>query len=396
MIPKPRIMALAEHQRLPPTTIQKDYVLGWFLQAITAHPVLGTWVFKGGTCLKKCFFDTYRFSEDLDFTIPNEKEVSVETLMTALGDAASWVEDRCGITFPRTEWKVDEYTNPRGNKSYRAKLPFSGPVGLPRRSLQRVKLDLTQDELIADTPKLRNLYHGYEDAPDSGAQVLCYSINELLAEKTRALVERHGRARDVYDIVNLSRNFREEIDADVASKIADQKFEFKGLPSPDVAQIVGAIDKDVLRANWQHQLGHQLPLLPNVETFFDDLFDALAWWLAPTEAKPLPEPNPKAKGAVVPRQFFSITDWRIGPSPTDRIRYAARNRMCALVSYHGSVRLVEPYSLRYIETGNQLLHVWEVEKNGLPSQSHKSCVTSEIADAEVSTASFSPKWLVEL
>lgn len=28
-----------------------------------------TWVFKGGTCLKKCFFETYRFSEDLDFTV---------------------------------------------------------------------------------------------------------------------------------------------------------------------------------------------------------------------------------------------------------------------------------------------------------------------------------------
>ncbi len=27
------------------------------------------WVFKGGTCLKKCYIETYRFSEDLDFTV---------------------------------------------------------------------------------------------------------------------------------------------------------------------------------------------------------------------------------------------------------------------------------------------------------------------------------------
>lgn len=26
-------------------------------------------MFKGGTCLKKCYFETYRFSEDLDFTL---------------------------------------------------------------------------------------------------------------------------------------------------------------------------------------------------------------------------------------------------------------------------------------------------------------------------------------
>jgi predicted nucleotidyltransferase component of viral defense system len=25
-------------------------------------------IFKGGTCLRKCYFPNYRFSEDLDFT----------------------------------------------------------------------------------------------------------------------------------------------------------------------------------------------------------------------------------------------------------------------------------------------------------------------------------------
>jgi predicted nucleotidyltransferase component of viral defense system len=50
--------------------IEKDYVLGWVLAGIFNHPVIGSsWVFKGGTCLKKCFFETYRFSEDLDFTL---------------------------------------------------------------------------------------------------------------------------------------------------------------------------------------------------------------------------------------------------------------------------------------------------------------------------------------
>lgn len=78
--------------------------------------------------------------------------------------------------------------------------------------MQRVKLDITQDEYILNTPQLRNLYHDYEDATSPSPQILCYTINEILAEKTRALVERNGRVRDVYDIVNISRNFREEID----------------------------------------------------------------------------------------------------------------------------------------------------------------------------------------
>jgi len=70
MIPKAQLLALAKHYELLPTTVQKDYVIGWLLRAISEHVGLSQWVFKGGTCLKKCFFETYRFSEDLDFTIP--------------------------------------------------------------------------------------------------------------------------------------------------------------------------------------------------------------------------------------------------------------------------------------------------------------------------------------
>jgi predicted nucleotidyltransferase component of viral defense system len=50
--------------------VEKDYVLGWVLWGIGADPVLSLrWAFKGGTCLKKCYIETYRFSEDLDFTV---------------------------------------------------------------------------------------------------------------------------------------------------------------------------------------------------------------------------------------------------------------------------------------------------------------------------------------
>lgn len=81
---------------------------------------------------------------------------------------------------------------------------------MPRKSLPRVKFDLTQDELIADIPLRRDLHHDYSDAFNPAPRILCYCLNEIFAEKIRALYERNGRARDVYDVVNISRNFREE------------------------------------------------------------------------------------------------------------------------------------------------------------------------------------------
>lgn len=69
-------MDLAREFGLAAQVIEKDYMLGWLLAGISANPEIGnTWVFKGGTCLKKCYFETYRFSEDLDFTFDETKQL---------------------------------------------------------------------------------------------------------------------------------------------------------------------------------------------------------------------------------------------------------------------------------------------------------------------------------
>ena len=59
MIDRREILAEAERLTLLPNVVEKDYVLGWMLAGIYAHPdIRGSWVFKGGTCLKKCWFET--------------------------------------------------------------------------------------------------------------------------------------------------------------------------------------------------------------------------------------------------------------------------------------------------------------------------------------------------
>jgi predicted nucleotidyltransferase component of viral defense system len=68
MIDKREILEAASSFSLLPNVVEKDYVLGWTLAGINAHEELAeNWVFKGGTCLKTCYVETYRFSENLDF-----------------------------------------------------------------------------------------------------------------------------------------------------------------------------------------------------------------------------------------------------------------------------------------------------------------------------------------
>ena len=74
MILQKEIATISEQLGVSKSVIDKDWMLGHFIAAIFNEPELKeTLIFKGGTCLKKCWFEEYRFSEDLDFTSKSQE-----------------------------------------------------------------------------------------------------------------------------------------------------------------------------------------------------------------------------------------------------------------------------------------------------------------------------------
>jgi predicted nucleotidyltransferase component of viral defense system len=410
MISKQAILAVASDTGLLPTTIEKDYVLSWVLHGISNHPKLSEWFFKGGTCLKKCYFETYRFSEDLDFTVSQESIYEKKDIQEALNDVAEIVYQNIGINLKTQQIEVTESINKKRNKTYTAKFTYLGPLGLPSRTQQRIKFDITNDEVIIDLPDVREVFHPYSDIPATPAKIKCYSVNEILAEKTRAIYERQGRARDIYDIVNISRNFREHVDIEKARQGLRKKFDFKSLPVPSVDLIFSQIDFAQLDANWKGQLGHQVQVLPSAESFYTELQPALSWWVDehPVE-QILPMVSNQKEEKTLPRVYFPETTTqhlrRLGVGRQrenaynhflDHIRYAARNRLCVEIQHHGITRLVEPYSLRQPRTGNVLLYVYELARGMSNSGGIRAYKIAEINNAHVTQQSFSPRYVVEL
>jgi predicted nucleotidyltransferase component of viral defense system len=414
VIPKAEILEVARETALLPTTVEKDYALGWVLAVISEHPDLGQWLFKGGTCLKKCYFDTYRFSEDLDFTIPDGVPYDVEAIRTGLTTIAEQVHDRTGVEFPFDGIDLRESVNKRGEMTFRARMTFSGPLQLARAERQRIRFDLTRDERIVDHPEAREVFHSYSDAPRPPARVQCYSLNEVLGEKLRALVERSGRARDLYDVVNVGRNLRSELSPTEIVAIATEKFRFKDLPDPTPDGISRAIDPGVLETDWGQSLRHQLPVLPPADEFLAALDEVLDWLFGVEAAPPaLPTvPGRPGETGVPPVRFALPTPAAIlgrgaptwagaWPAETfgsrmDRVRYGARNRLLVRINYHGVSRLVEPYSLRVPKTGNLLLYVFEVQRGGGPGGGIKAFKVAEIGNVEVTAQPFQPQYRVEL
>ena len=77
--------------------IEKDYVLSWILKGIVQHEELSnSIVFKGGTVLKKIYFEDYRFSEDLDFTLLNN-EILNEQIFLWFKETFEYVREEANI-----------------------------------------------------------------------------------------------------------------------------------------------------------------------------------------------------------------------------------------------------------------------------------------------------------
>ena len=206
MIDRREIIDTASALSILPQIVEKDYVLGWVLAGIYQHPALAdTWVFKGGTCLKKCFVETYRFSEDLDFTLKDPAHLDAAFLSASFVEIADWIYEQTGIEFPAEEQSFEIYTNLRGNPSCQGKIPYRGPIAPRGRNNPNITLDLTADEHLALAPVRLSIFHPYSDAPEDGIHVTAYAYEEAFGEKVRALVER-ARPRDLYDVINLYRN----------------------------------------------------------------------------------------------------------------------------------------------------------------------------------------------
>lgn len=170
--------------------IEKDYILSWILQGIAQHEQLSkTIVFKGGTVLKKVYFEDYRFSEDLDFTLL-ENEISNEQIFDWFAEVFEYVRDEANIPLEI----IDNNEHEDGGINFY--ISYVGPLG-GLGANKKVKVDISRSESLVFDPVMKEAFLGYTDQEDH--RLLCYPLEEVLVEKMRSVMQRM-QARDFYDI----------------------------------------------------------------------------------------------------------------------------------------------------------------------------------------------------
>jgi hypothetical protein len=147
MIAKTDILARAKEWGLRAEVVEKDYVLGWLLAGFASHPVTSLhWVFKGGTCLKKCYLETFRFSEDLDFSLLPEGAYSDSELRILVAEVTEIAAAESGLAFPTDGLAIAPGRDKLGRQTFVGRVTYRGPLAVPTGP--KITLDITQQEPV--------------------------------------------------------------------------------------------------------------------------------------------------------------------------------------------------------------------------------------------------------
>jgi len=277
MISKQELLKKQKEFNIPLSTVEKDYILGLILSSFYRHPILKQqWVFKGGTCLKKIYIQDYRFSEDLDFTIKKDGTMDTGVIANYLLEAFESGRELLGLSIQNKNIKIDPFPDKKG-LFIQIKVPYQSPL-MPSGSLPRIKLDLTQDEVIEDDPSWNPLMHDYSDEKLVSIPIQSYSLDEIFAEKCRALVQR-TRPRDLYDVVNIYERFYKQINnPSNFNRIAKLKFQSKDLEFPKSFLHLSQEKFEETKKSWNYMLNHQLHFLEGVECYIEK-YKGISEWL---------------------------------------------------------------------------------------------------------------------
>ena len=239
--------------------IEKDYVLTWVLYGISEQATLNkTLAFKGGTVLKKVYFEDYRYSEDLDFTLLDE-QLTNKQILDSFTQVFRWVLEKANIPLEITQQHVHTSS---GSLSFHVN--YVGPLG-GQGAHKRLKFDITRGERLSFAPVVKQALVSYTDL--ESYPLLCYPLEEVLIEKMCALMGR-TEPRDLYDLWYLLEVERLKVEDSWLAFI--DKAKHKG---HEVAQFVPTVEGKAksFKARWAGSLASQIHTLPPLNQVLREL-----------------------------------------------------------------------------------------------------------------------------
>ncbi|NOT49096.1 MAG: hypothetical protein HOP17_15255 [Acidobacteria bacterium] len=336
MISDDEIKQKAIELEVSTSNVQRDYVFGWLLSGIFhISPTLSSsLILKGGNAFRKAYFADARYSGDLDFSV--QAEIDPTLIHNELNQVCQYVNDNTGVTFAIDENRVQPKRVDKEIRAFEARLYFRSFFGDEHVDL-KAKLDVTEFDRIFLPIQQREILHDYSDAEACVGNVACHQLEELLASKLLALIQR-VHSPDLYDFI-YSVFFQNALPVNRLQVLQTflRKTIYEG--SPGVARdLLLGIPFNTFKNFWEKYLVRPRASLISFDTAeeqFRNIIESLFGLLSG-------ESRGTAGGIFRPGYLSHYSS-----EQRNLIMEAGRTQTLLQIHYDGLSRLVEPYSLVY-------------------------------------------------
>lgn len=223
---------LATLNNLRPELLEKDLLLHLILLKLKETNFLNNYLFKGGSCLIKCYLGYYRFSVDLDFSFKHQKyflgksQKQIRRFLSSEINSLKIFEKiakqiNMGFRMEKNNKKYFEFGG--SNKMVTLKLWYDSILGTEEfikiqinfvdRVLFRTRNVLVKS-LCPENKKLALLFPILYKLYSRHFRVESYDVKEILCEKIRAILTRKAlKERDLIDVYLLVTRFNLSLQA---------------------------------------------------------------------------------------------------------------------------------------------------------------------------------------
>jgi len=240
-------------------------------------------------------------------------------------------------------------------------------------------MDVTRFDKVLLPLQTLKLIHPYSDATEVVCDIQCMKLEEIIATKLKCLLQRQ-HAPDLYDYVYSIKLLGGNLNKEEVIETFVQKTIFKRNPYI-LKEILHKTPFDYFREYWSKTLVCAKQVVIEVE-------EAIAFFIADLDG------------------LFSIYSDNgyaqftyFGANLRTPIMHAGRTQTLLKIRYNGADRIVEPYSLKYLQRkdGQQREYFYVFNRSGGNSEPGIRCFVPEnIQSIEITEEKFEPRALIEL
>jgi len=259
------------------------------------------------------------------------------------------------VVFVKSDNKVEEKfqaseTPIPGLKVYEVRVYFKDFYGNSDHIQIKISMDLTRFDKTLLPIQTVSLMHPYSDSADLACEIRCMKLEEIIASKLKCLLQRQ-HAPDLFDYVYSLKLLGASLNREEVVKSLTQKTIFDKNPQV-LKNILLKISFDYFREYWDKTLVCAKQFIFGVEEAIEiftlDLEDLFG---------------------IYPDNGYAQFTY-FGPDLRVPIMIAGRTQTKLKIRYNGADRLVEPYSLKYLERRNgqarEYFYVWNISGGSNP------------------------------